>query len=70
MIHTMNIGRKIRRQRRLLELSQAAVAAALCRSQMHVSRIERGLARPTDDELKTMSCVLGVSLVNHRRWRL
>ncbi len=67
MIHTMNIGRRIRKRRRLLELSQAAIAAALPRSQMHVSRIERGLARPTDDELKTMSRVLGIPLANHRR---
>lgn len=66
----MDVGHRIRRQRRLLELSQAAVAAALRRSQMHVSRIERGLARPTDDELKTMSRVRGTPLGNHRRWRL
>lgn len=56
------MGQRIRQQRRLRGLSQAALAEILNCKQSWVSKLESGQSRPSPAQLRTLSLVLGVTV--------
>jgi transcriptional regulator with XRE-family HTH domain len=54
------IGRRIRRRRLLIQLTQAALAKSLGVSYQQIQKYEKGIDKPSDGRLKALAHLLGV----------